>query len=276
MALLHKYKKYICAVCHVNYNKRKTAARDQKIVEQYCKKNKIRLFIKNVNQKDYEKTNSNNFQTSARLIRYDFFQSISKKLRNNNLLVAHNLDDFIETAYMQLKRNSNKLFYGIQRKSKYKNLLIYRPLINIRKKELQHYCLMHNIPFGIDETNFSNVYERNLVRKEISHWSNNKFVSFKNKIDKLNKKNSRILKEVNDTFTKWVKSVYSVEFFKKISNKIKPYLIYELLSSVDVHKTSKDKINNIIKFINSSNSHSKYRIGNNKHLIKNKNNISIY
>ncbi len=276
MALLHKYKKYIYAVCHVNYNKRESAVRDQKIVEDYCKKNKIKLFVKKATKLDYQKTKSNNFQTIARLIRYDFFSNISKKIKINQILIAHNLDDFVETAYMQFKRNTKCLFYGIPKKSKYKNLLISRPLLNKRKKELENYCLSKSIPFGIDETNLTNMYERNIVRKEINKWNPVKFNSFLNKVTSLNKKNSLLLKSVNLWFKKWLDTNYSIDTFASSPTNIKPHLIYKFLSSIDIHKTSKDKISNIEKFILSSKTNTKYRVGNNKYLIKNKINISIY
>lgn len=276
MALLHKYKKNICAVCHVNYKKRDSATRDQKIVEDFCKQGKIKLFTKIVKKSEYKSAKSNNFQTIARLIRYEFFCSTSKKIKNNNLLVAHNLDDFVETAYMQLKRKSNTLFYGIPKNSIYKNLIISRPLLNKRKKELEQYCLSNNIPYGVDETNLTNVYERNIVRKEIAKWPQTKFNSFVKKINLLNKKNSKTKKLVDSNFNKWKKTNYSTKFFCSLSNEIKTHLIYDLLSSAGIHKTSKDKLTSILKFIGSSNVHTKYRIGDNKYLIKNKNNISIY
>ena len=42
-------------VCHVNYQKRSTSNRDQKIVEDYCKKNGIKLFVSLVEEETLRK-----------------------------------------------------------------------------------------------------------------------------------------------------------------------------------------------------------------------------
>jgi tRNA(Ile)-lysidine synthase len=166
MCLLDKYKKHIELVCHVNYKKRPTVNRDETIVRDYCKSNHLKVKVLNVTKAiyhKYQKLYGNNFQNIARLIRYDFF------LKNGtNVLIAHNKDDFIETALMQLKRKTKSLFLGIHKKSLYKTLHIFRPLLNKRKNELQKYCDQHNIIYGIDESNLINIYQRNKLRKEIN------------------------------------------------------------------------------------------------------------
>jgi tRNA(Ile)-lysidine synthase len=133
MCLLDIYKENVALVCHVNYNKRPTAKRDENIVKQYCKMNKIPLKVLNVTKKMYNEYASTNFQNKARLIRYNFFLECGKKIKNTNLLVAHQLDDFVETAYMQKQRKSKSLFYGIKKENDILGLNITRPLLNKRK-----------------------------------------------------------------------------------------------------------------------------------------------
>jgi tRNA(Ile)-lysidine synthase len=121
MAMLDIYKKNVALVCHVNYQKRDSAYRDAGIVKMYCKNNHIKfnelIVTENIYRK-YRKIN-NNFQAIARLIRYDFFLKCAKQMRLNHLLVAHNKDDFLETALMQLGRKSKTLFYGISNTTNY-------------------------------------------------------------------------------------------------------------------------------------------------------------
>lgn len=111
---------------------------------------------------------SKNFQSAARTIRYDFFVKVAKKTKISTILMAHNLDDFVETAYMLQQRKSKSLFYGIRSRFKYEGVIIDRPLIGFRKNMLEQYCIKHNVPYGIDETNLADCYERNKVRKIIS------------------------------------------------------------------------------------------------------------
>ena len=97
MALLDQFKKVIVGVCHVNYHKRVDSNYDTKLVKDYCKKHKIPLAIYDVNTKVYKTSLQHNFQTLAREIRYEFFVKCGNKFKCKNLLIAHNLNDFLET-----------------------------------------------------------------------------------------------------------------------------------------------------------------------------------
>ena len=50
-------------VCHVNYQKRESASRDQRIVEEYCKQRNIPVYVRYANYLGKE-----NFQSWARLL----------------------------------------------------------------------------------------------------------------------------------------------------------------------------------------------------------------
>ncbi|GHU31987.1 hypothetical protein FACS1894166_04450 [Bacilli bacterium] len=170
MALLNMYRKQIKMVCHVNYHRRPTANRDANIVKNYCKAHKIPCSVLNVTSAMYKKYDnlSHNFQTMARLIRYDFFKTISKKTKISTILIAHNKDDFLETALMQKEKESAALFYGINELAQFGGLKVYRPLLSIRKPDLKAFCDIMEIPYGIDETNENDKYARNKIRKEIN------------------------------------------------------------------------------------------------------------
>ena len=71
MALLDMLRvaKYRLVVCHVNYHLRHDSDLDQKNVCEYCKKNQIPLFVKEIDPANYGKEN---FQEQARILRYLF------------------------------------------------------------------------------------------------------------------------------------------------------------------------------------------------------------
>lgn len=275
MALLDIYKDKIYAVCHVNYNKRETAVRDKNIVKQYCKKYNIKFYCLDVSQEMYESYKQHNFQTVARIIRYEFFLKVAHKTKKKKILIAHNLDDFAETAYMQQIRSSNSLFYGIAKNNYYNDLLIERPLINKRKQALEDYCIKHKIPYGIDETNSMDIYERNKIRKLISSWSLLMFEKYIKQINAFNKKNASKLKTTNKWFNKWSESKYQNKVFIKIPNAIRNHVIYIFLSKNEIHGCSSKKLEAIAKFICSDNLNVDYRLAEKTLLHKNKNNISI-
>jgi tRNA(Ile)-lysidine synthase len=204
MALLNMYVDKIQLVCHINYNHRPTANRDENIVKEYCNAHKLNFSVLNVTKAIYSRyhKNDNNFQTAARKIRYDFFLKCAKEYNNYDILIAHNYDDFLETAVMQMKKSSKALYYGIKKNSFYKGLNIFRPLINERKAELEEYCIKNNISYGIDESNLTDIYERNRIRKEIQKMSKQQFISLTKKINLYNKKNTSLSKKIESLYIK--------------------------------------------------------------------------
>lgn len=150
-------------VCHVNYHHRPTADRDEKTVRDYCEKYSIPVFVLDADSNQVK----GNFQAWARKLRYDFFESAGKRENTNRLVCAHQQDDVIETYLLQKKRSSIPEHYGLQEVSVHGQLVICRPLLECTKKELQEYCTQNRIPFGIDESNLQDEYERNRIRHSV-------------------------------------------------------------------------------------------------------------
>lgn len=162
MALLDMAKdKYDVMVAHVNYHHRESAKRDEDIVRAYCIKHSIPFFLEN-----YIETKGN-FQDQARVFRYSFFARLVKEYNLKKVLVAHHKDDLIETYLLQKKRGSKVSYYGLKKEVVLRGVTVYRPLLSYTKKNLEKYCQVHNIAYGIDESNLSNDYSRNRIRHEV-------------------------------------------------------------------------------------------------------------
>jgi tRNA(Ile)-lysidine synthase len=143
--------------------------------------------------KKYKELVGNNFEQIARSIRYDFFLKMSKKYKVKTVLVAHHLDDFLETCIMQEEKKSIRLFYGMHENSEYKGLKIYRPLLKkkLTKKHIISYCAKNSIPFGIDETNFHDKYTRNKIRFRNQNLTPQQYKDMLKKYESYNKKNRK-------------------------------------------------------------------------------------
>lgn len=145
---------------HMNYHKRDTALRDERIVKTYCERYDIPF-----HKKDFDETKfTGNFQAAARNARYDFFKEICEERRLDEVLIAHQKDDLIETYLMQKERKLGVSYYGLRQSNTIKGVKVFRPLLGYTKQDLLTYCKDHQISYGIDESNESDDYTRNKIR----------------------------------------------------------------------------------------------------------------
>lgn len=160
MALLDQLNKQgrDIVVAHVNYKHRDTADRDENIVKEYCQKYGIPVRV------CYPIHEKGNFQAWARDARYAFFEEVADEFDTKLLYVAHQMDDVIETYFFQKKRNMICDYYGLKQESSRHGYKIIRPLLSYTKAELQMYCVENGVSFGIDESNLTNHYTRNVIR----------------------------------------------------------------------------------------------------------------
>lgn len=275
MALLDKYKKVIVGVAHVNYHKRVDSNYDTQLVKDYCKKHKIALAIYDVNKTVYKTAKQHNFQSLAREIRYEFFVKCGKKFRCNDLLIAHNLNDFLETAIMQKNRKSLNFFYGIKEINTYKTLTIYRPLLNQFKKDLEKYCKQHKIKYAIDSSNVLDIYERNRIRKQLAKKSNKQLLALYKQIQARNKKQAKLEKQVVKLLDNWAKTQYSVVFFKTINSKYLDSVIYLYLKKNKIINVNYNKIKLVRDFIVSNKSNNSLRLEQKVKLFKKNKKIKV-
>ncbi|MCF0227588.1 MAG: tRNA lysidine(34) synthetase TilS [Malacoplasma sp.] len=267
MALLDQYQKDIVGICHVNYHFRKSANRDMKIVSDYAKKHKIPLYIKEVNPNVYKKTKFN-FESWARYVRYDFFVEAAKKAKCHDILMAHHLDDWLETAVMQHDRHSQTTYYGIKENNKYKSVNIYRPFINLRKAELICYCKTHKIKYGEDETNFDTKYTRNKIRIKIAKLNDAQFLECVKGFMVLNNDLLKLEDLAYKGYQRWKESKYYIPFLLKAKPEVQRELIYKLISEYSPKRMSLNKIEGLLDFIKSAKGNISYRLCNNVRVYK--------
>ena len=241
MALLDMARKkgVYLEVAHMNYHKRETADRDEKIVRKYCKEYKIRFHKKDFDENEYQ----GNFQDAARKARYDFFNELCTKNELDCVLIAHQKDDLIETYMMQKEKKLGVSYYGIRKENTIYGVKVLRPLLSFYKDELTKYCIKNNIEYGIDESNLKDDYTRNSIR----HHKLDKLDKDKKDmiVEEINKKNEIKQKQLNRAQSCLNKDSYTVNEFLKI-----PYLkVY--LSNI-IKPASKGNVEEVIRQLKES------------------------
>lgn len=141
--------------------------------EVFYAKNLASKYKKNIFLKETKIENISNFEKNARDIRYKFFDEIILENSYENLITAHQLNDKLEWFMMQLSKGAGLVeligFNEFEQKENYK---IYKPLLNITKKELENYLKINNHKYFVDQSNFDEKYKRNYFR----HTFSNKFL----------------------------------------------------------------------------------------------------
>lgn len=150
-------------VGHINHKKRQESEMEYNEIKLMCEH-------KNVPFEGLEITNqiNGNFQEEARNIRFDFFEEIARKYNANKIILAHHLDDQIETILMRIVRGSSFSGYsGIKSAREHNGFLYLRPLIDVPKEDIIQYAKDNNITYFEDVSNKENVYTRNRYRNHI-------------------------------------------------------------------------------------------------------------
>lgn len=151
-------------ISHINHQKRKQSILEEEYITKYCEEKNIKCYVKKLEH--YEE---GNFQEWARIQRYEFFEEIIRKEGIDYLLTAHHADDNLETIIMRLLKSSSlKGYAGIEKEIKKENYSILRPLLDHSKNEIITYAKENNIFYYQDESNFSDDYTRNRIRKYIT------------------------------------------------------------------------------------------------------------
>ncbi|MDR0296454.1 MAG: tRNA lysidine(34) synthetase TilS [Rickettsia sp.] len=112
--------------------------------------------------------NFSNLQARAREGRYQLMTDLCRKLDILTILTAHHLDDYIENYCLRLEKKSSIFGLSGSHINWYNNVKIVRPLFNIPKQRLVTYLVTNNIKWFEDESNKSNKYQRNIIRKKLS------------------------------------------------------------------------------------------------------------
>lgn len=102
-----------------------------------------------------------NFQNWAREKRYQVFRDVLREENAGAIAVAHHMDDQLETIFQKILRGAGlNSWKGMQRWDGE----VFRPLLNVRKKNILEFASQKNIPYRLDRSNEESTYARNFLR----------------------------------------------------------------------------------------------------------------
>ena len=152
---------------YIHHHLRKQADEEFVFVKKLAKKHKIPFYYRNITIEG-----KSSIEEVARIKRYGALAEIAKKANCNKIATGHNLDDQAETVIMRVLRGSGLgglcgiplISYAGKGSSK---ITIIRPLLAVKRKEIESYLKKKAILYKIDRSNFSMRFLRNRIRHQI-------------------------------------------------------------------------------------------------------------
>jgi len=155
--------KFILAHCNFRLRGEESDG-DETFVREWGKKIGSEVVVGYFDTLAYAKKEGISTQMAARDLRYHWFDSVVKERNLAGIVVAHHLDDQVETVLLNLMRGTGiEGIYGMAEKRE----KIIRPLLNFSKKDLQAYALSVPLIWREDSSNAKDVYKRNYLRNRV-------------------------------------------------------------------------------------------------------------
>ena len=99
--------KYNVEYAHCNFKLRGDESdKDLEFVKELASKNNIPFHSVCFETKDYSKNNQLSIQMAARELRYNWFEQLRVKIKADYIAIAHNLDDKVETFFINITRGT--------------------------------------------------------------------------------------------------------------------------------------------------------------------------
>jgi tRNA(Ile)-lysidine synthase len=156
---------YECIILHCNFGLRNVESdADEAFVRSLAAKYEFPVFVKKFDTAEYAEENGISVQMAARELRYNWFNEISEIQKIDKISTAHNMNDSVETALLNLSRGTGiKGITGIP----VINGNYIRPLLFSARLEILEYCRTNNLQFREDSSNASKKYKRNKIRHDL-------------------------------------------------------------------------------------------------------------
>lgn len=187
--------KYHVEAAHCNFHLRgKESDRDEFFTTSLCNELSIPLHVAHFNTLAYAEERKISIEMAARELRYDWFAHLNKELNADGILVAHHIDDSVETILINLIRGTGvNGLVGIRPK----NGDIIRPLLCVSRIEIIEYLQSIKQDYITDSSNLKDDVVRNKLRLNI--------------IPLLKEINPAFVKNVQKTADNIADSIYNTE-----------------------------------------------------------------
>ena len=162
----------VLSAVHVHHSLRGDEAdADAAFVSDLCTRLEIPLHLLNVDVPGHIEQTGETLEEAARNLRYAAFHELMSSGQTDAILTAHTLDDQAETVLMKLLRGAwtdgLSAIHPIVLASKEKPGRIIRPLLGVRREQIETYLREQSQPWREDSSNADTHHTRNRIRHEL-------------------------------------------------------------------------------------------------------------
>jgi len=152
-------------IAHCNFKLRGTDSDlDEAFVKQLARQKKVDYFVNEFDTRTYAEENGVSIQMAARDLRFEWFKSLVNDSDYQYLATAHQIDDQIETLFVNLSRGTGIAgLHGILPKQDW----IIHPLVFAYRSQIEAFAKERKLAYRTDHSNSSTKYVRNKIRHEI-------------------------------------------------------------------------------------------------------------
>lgn len=153
------------SAAHFNHGIRGVGAEaDEQFCRELCDYDGIPLYCETEDIPAFARQNGLSIESAGRLRRYEFLERVRAANGLDAIAVAHHMDDNAESVLLHLLRGSGLLgLTGMQPKRGY----IVRPMLEVRRSQIEEYLAAEGVAFCTDETNLLPDGTRNRLRLEV-------------------------------------------------------------------------------------------------------------
>ncbi|MGB2990103.1 MAG: tRNA lysidine(34) synthetase TilS, partial [Candidatus Zixiibacteriota bacterium] len=147
---------------HLNHKLRGTESdADEEFAGEVASGLKVRFFCKTIDVRREAKKRKLSIEEAARELRYRYLERVADQIKADRIALGHQADDQAETFLMRLIRGAGSMgLSGIPAKRG----KIIRPLIQIRRTEIEEFIKANKIPYRLDSSNYLPDFFRNKIR----------------------------------------------------------------------------------------------------------------
>lgn len=165
MAYLFHSAKLQFAIAHCNFHLRgDDANKDMMLVRKMATDFNVLYFENEFDTLEIQYNSGKSIEIVARELRYHWFREICKEHNFDYIVTAHNANDNVETFLLNTCRGTGiKGLCGIPECAHG----ILRPMLIFSSKEIRLFAQNQQIEYRNDQSNFSEIYQRNKIRLSV-------------------------------------------------------------------------------------------------------------